>query len=115
MADEVTAGFSRLDVKLGGKTLVADLEKSLSEIEVENRLHLPDTFTLRFHLSSLEENLFSTPDSDMKSCLDQGTAVIISEKDPDSDTTNVIMDGEVTSLSLEFSAVVPSGQLYAVV
>lgn len=114
MADEVTAGFSRLDVKLGGKLLNSDMEMALSEIEVENNLRLPDAFTLRFHLSSVEDNLFDIPDGDMKDFLTQGTTVVISEKDPDTGKTNVIMDGEVTSLSLEFSAVVPTGQLYAV-
>ena len=109
----VTASFSQLDVKLGGNALNAEMQVALAEIEVENNLYLPDVFTLRFHLSSLNDQLqMDIPDEVMKNYLNQGTAVVISEeKDGEN---HVIMDGEVTSISLEYSAIMPSGQLYAV-
>jgi uncharacterized protein involved in type VI secretion and phage assembly len=113
MVNEVTASFSQLDVKLGGNTLSGDMEMALAEIEIENTLHLPDSFTLRFHLSSLDDKLLDIPDDVMNNYLAQGTAVVVSEKD--NGNTNVIMDGEITSVALEFSSVVPSGQIYAVV
>ena len=110
---KVSASWSRLDVKLAGNTMGPDLERDLAEIDVENNLYLPDSFTLRFHLSSLDDRLFDMPDSDLVNYLSQGSEVIIYEN-YDGDN-NIIMDGEVTSVGLEFSDLAPSGQLMAVV
>ena len=112
MPEEVTASFSRLDVKIGNNALTGDLEMALAEIEVENNLYLPDAFTLRFHLSSLEGNLMDIPDDVMKNYLSEGKTVVISEKE--NGKNNVIFDGEICSVGLEFSEYMPSGQLFAV-
>ena len=110
---KVSASWSRLDVKLAGNNISPDMERDLAEIEVENNLYLPDAFTLRFHLSSLDDQLYDMPDADLISYLAQGSEVVIYENYEGSN--NVIMDGEVTSVGLEFSDLVPSGQLMAVV
>ncbi|MDE2778226.1 MAG: VgrG-related protein [Chloroflexota bacterium] len=110
---KVSASWSRLDVKLAGNRISPDMERDLAEIEVENNLYLPDAFTLRFHLSSLDDKLFDLPDAELIGYLSQGSEVTIYETYEGSN--NVIMDGEVTSVGLEFSDFVPSGQLMAVV
>ena len=99
MTTEVTASFSQLDVKLNGSSLSGDLERDLAEIEVENSLYLPDACTIRFHLSSMEDKLLDLPDTDMRNYLSQGAELEISEKE--NGATNVIFDGEVTSVGLD--------------
>ena len=110
---KVSASWSRLDVKLAGNNISPDLERDLAEIDVENNLYLPDCFTLRFHLSSLDDKLFDMPDADLVNYLSQGSEVVIYESYEGEN--NIIMDGEVTSVGLEFSDLAPAGQLMAVV
>ena len=110
---KVSASWSRLDVKLAGNNISPDLERDLAEIDVENNLYIPDSFTLRFHLSSLDDRLFDMPDSDLVNYLSQGSEVVIYESY--GGESNIIMDGEVTSVGLEFSDLAPAGQLMAVV
>ncbi|MDE2844095.1 MAG: hypothetical protein OXN21_12035, partial [Chloroflexota bacterium] len=76
---KVSASWSRLDVKLAGNRISPDMERDLAEIEVENNLYLPDAFTLRFHLSSLDDKLFDLPDAELIGYLSQGSEVTIYE------------------------------------
>lgn len=113
MTTEITANVSQLDVKIGGSPMSAELRAALVEIEVENNLHLPDAFTLRLHLNPVDGGVSQIPDQVIQDYLAQQTAIVISQRV--GSTEKVILDGEVTSLSLEFSAVVHTGPLYAVV
>ncbi len=97
-----------LDVEIDGSTISDALDDALMSIEVDNNLYLPDVATIRFVLDAMEEPLTGIPDTNLKDSMSQGAQLTIK------DGPSEIFDGEITSVGIEFNAVVPKGGLYAV-
>jgi len=108
MTTSTEINIPKLDVKIDGSTISDALNDALMSIEVDNNLYLPDIATIRFVLDSMEEPLTGIPDTDLKDSMNQGSKLTIN------DGSDKIFDGEITSVGIEFSAVVPKGGLYAV-
>ena len=98
----------KLEVKIDGSTVSDVLNDALMSIEVDNNLYLPDIATIRFILDAMEEPLTGIPDSTLKDSMNQGSKLTIN------DGSFEIFDGEITSVGIEFSAIVPKGGLYAI-
>jgi phage protein D len=102
-----------LSVKIGGSRISDVLAEGLTEIEVENDLHVPDVATLRFHLNDTDGDVANLPDVVMKDYLQQGVTLevfhVVKSKE------KRIFSGEVTSVSLEYSMHEPGGPMLAAV
>jgi len=98
----------KLEVKIDGSTVSDALNDALMSIEVDNNLYLPDIATIRFILDEMEDPLTGIPDSTLKDSMNQGSKLTIN------DGSFEIFDGEITSVGIEFSAIVPKGGLYAI-
>jgi uncharacterized protein involved in type VI secretion and phage assembly len=103
----------QISLNIGGSSAPADLIDKISEVEVENNLHLPDMFTIRIHLRATGEKSFDVVDNLMKDYLSQDKEVEIGHQS--GSRTQVFMVGEITSVSLELSATIPGSPVMAVI
>ena len=113
MVTEVEPIAPQISLKIGGSPAPDDLMDKISEVEVENNLHLPDMFTIRIHLGATGEKAFDVVDNLMKDYLAQGREVEIGHQSRS--RTQVFMVGEITSISLELSSMVPGSPIAAVI
>jgi len=113
MVTEIEPIAPQVSLRIGGSPAPADLMDKIVEVEVENNLHLPDIFTIRIHLHATGEKAFDVVDNLMKDYLAQGREVEIGHQSRS--RTQVFMVGEITSVSLELSTVVPGSPLVAVI
>jgi len=113
MVTEIEPIAPRISLRIGGSPAPADLMDKIAEVEVENNLHLPDMFTIRFHLGATGEKAFDVVDNLMKDYLAQGREVEIGHQSRS--RTQVFMVGEITSVSLELSTTIPGSPLAVVI
>lgn len=86
--------LSHCQLKLDGTPAEPDLMAALMSVEVDDTLHMPDMFTLRFHDPELE-----LVDSDD---LDVGTEVEIEAQAAAGGATRSLLVGEITAIEPEF-------------
>jgi len=113
MTTEAKPTSVEFSIKIDGSKILPDFLDQISEVEVETSQHLPDMFTLRVHLDATGEKPFDIVDNLMKNYLNDGKKVEIFHHVNKHDS--LIMDGEITSVSLELSAVIPGSPVYAVI
>lgn len=83
-------------VEVDGSPLAADLEVLLEQVVVDDHLHLPDMFVLRFR----------DPAGDVlqRSALGIGSRVRLSAPPPRGQGAELLLEGEVTALEAEYDA-----------
>ena len=75
MPSKADVTISVLSVELDGSPMSPQLSRSLFEVEVENSLYLPASFTIRFQLNSVEGDELNLIDNDFRNALSDGTKV----------------------------------------
>ena len=114
MAAASTALATEFELKINGAKAPQDLAKMVYTVEVEKNLHLPDVFAVRFHIGSVDENPFSVVDDYMKNFLGDGVEVEIHQYPNDNNKPPIVV-GEITSLELDLSSLVPGSATSAVI
>jgi len=105
---------TEFELKINGEKAPQDLARMVYTIEVEKNLHLPDVFAVRFHIGSVDEKPFSVVDDYMKNFLSDGVEVEIHQY-PNRNNKPPIVVGEITSLELDLSSLVPGSATSAVI
>jgi uncharacterized protein involved in type VI secretion and phage assembly len=86
----------RHTVKVGGKALADDVDSMVESVIVHDRLRMPSSFVITFRdplLSALA-----------KSKIDIGSKITIETTAPGVDEADVLIDGEVTSVEVEYDS-----------
>jgi phage protein D len=115
MTTRVVATVSQFEIKAVGQRIPPSLASSVTEVLVENDLHLPDLATISIALGGFGGNLNDIPDNTLKDYLAQGKEIEISAKVEGRSQGGLIFSGEVTAVSVEFSYFDPNGPMLAVV
>ena len=113
MTTETRPTTAEFSLKIGGSQVSPDFLRKILQVEVENNLHLPDSFTIRVHLSSIGEHPFDVVDDLMENYLSDGKEVEIAQHGGGEDST--VLVGEITSFGLDLSSLVPGTPPFAVI
>ena len=116
MTTEVRPTTAEFILKIGGSQVSPDFLGRIVHVEVENNLHLPDTFTIQVYLGPLlypPEPPFEVVDNLMKDFLFDGKEVEIADHSGGEDST--IFVGEVSSFGLDLGFLAPGAPPFAVI